>query len=68
MGLTAYNINKRSKEISIRKVLGSSISGILMLLTKDFVKLFLLSVFIATPIAYYVMDQWLMNFAYRIDI
>lgn len=68
MGLTAYNISKRSKEISIRKVLGSSISGILMLLTKDFVKLFLLSIFIATPIAYYVMNLWLMNFAYRIDI
>ncbi|MEM9721387.1 MAG: ABC transporter permease [Bacteroidota bacterium] len=67
-GLTAYMAEKRTKEIGIRKVLGASISQIVELLSVDFVKLVLLSILIASPLAWYIMSQWLESFAYRIDI
>jgi putative ABC transport system permease protein len=67
-GLATHAAAQRVKEIGIRKVLGASVSGIVALLSKDFLKLVLLSLFIATPIAWYFMQQWLQNFVYRIDI
>jgi putative ABC transport system permease protein len=59
---------QRTKEIGIRKVLGASVSQIVALLSRDFVKLVLLAFVIASPVAWYVMHQWLQNFAYRIEI
>ena len=58
----------RTKEIGVRKVLGSSVSGIELLLVRDFLKLVLLANVIAYPIAYFIMNKWLDDFAYRIDI
>lgn len=67
-GLAAFNTELRIKEIGIRKVLGSSSFGILKLLSSDFLKLILVSITIASPIAWYLMKDWLLQFAYRIDI
>ncbi|RFZ84476.1 ABC transporter permease [Mucilaginibacter terrenus] len=67
-GLTAFTIQQRSKEISIRKVLGASVSTITSLLSADLVKLVILSVVLASPVAWWAMHSWLQNFAYRIDI
>jgi putative ABC transport system permease protein len=67
-GLAAFTIEQRTKEIGIRKVLGASISSINGMLSKDFLKLVLLSILIASPIAWYVMHDWLQGFAYRINI
>jgi putative ABC transport system permease protein len=66
--LSAFMGEQRNKEIGIRKVLGASISGITAMLSKDFVKLVIISIVIATPIAYWAMTKWLQDFAYRIDI
>ncbi len=68
LGLVAYTAERRTKEIGVRKVLGSSVNGILFLLIKDFVKLILLSTLIAIPVSWWAMHQWLQDFAYRIDI
>ncbi len=65
-GLAAFATEQRTKEIGIRKVLGASLPGIVGLLSKDFVKLVLIANFIAWPIAWYAMNQWLENFPYRI--
>lgn len=67
-GLATFMTEQRSKEIGVRKVLGASTAGLVGLLSKDFLKLVLLALVIASPLAWYVMDQWLENFAYRIDI
>jgi ABC-type antimicrobial peptide transport system permease subunit len=67
-GLAAYTTQQRSKEISIRKVLGASAAGITTSLSKDFVKLVIIAVLIATPIAWWIMNRWLQSFAYRISI
>ncbi len=67
-GLSIFVVERKIKEIGIRKVLGSSISGIVGLLSKDFLKLVLLSALIATPVAWYFMNNWLKDFAYRIQI
>ena len=67
-GLITYAAERRKKEIGIRKVLGASVNGIALLLSKDFVKLVLLSLLIASPIAWYVMGKWLQDFAYRINM
>src|SRR5258708_3878228 len=66
--LSAFMAEQRGKEISIRKVLGASVTQLAGLLTKDFVKLVLLSVIIASPIAWWAMHKWLQDFVYRIDI
>ena len=71
MGLFALAllaINKRVKEIGIRKVLGSSVSAIVMLLSKDFMKLILISFIIAAPFSWLIMTNWLENFAYHINL
>ena len=67
-GLAAFTTQQRTKEIGIRKILGASVSGIVCLLSKDFLKLVLVANLIAWPIAYYAMNQWLQSFAYRIDL
>jgi putative ABC transport system permease protein len=58
----------RIKEIGVRKVLGASVTGIATLLSKDFLKLVLLSILLACPIAFFVMHRWLLSFSYRIEI
>ncbi|MFP2995209.1 ABC transporter permease [Spongiivirga sp. MCCC 1A20706] len=67
-GLASYMAENRIKEIGIRKVLGASVSRITTLLSKDFLKLVLISLVIATPISWYTTNRWLQEFAYRIDI
>lgn len=67
-GLSAYTAEKRTKEIGIRKVLGSSIPDLVELLSKDFIKLVAISCLIAFPIAWWTMKNWLDGYAYRIDI
>ena len=67
-GLSAYTAEQRRKEIGVRKVLGSSVSGIVSLLSKDFMRLVLFSILIASPLAWWVMQHWLQSFAYRIEI
>lgn len=67
-GLSAFAVSQRVKEIGIRKVLGATTTGIVGLLSKDFLKPVLIALVIASPIAYYLMDNWLADFAYRIDI
>jgi putative ABC transport system permease protein len=66
--LATFMAERRTKEIGIRKVLGASIASITGLLAKDFLKLVVISIVIASPIAYYFMQKWLANFAYRIDM
>ncbi len=66
--LSAFVIEQRTKEIGIRKVMGASVPGIVQLLVKDFVQLVLISVVIASPIAWYAMHHWLQDFAYRIEV
>ena len=67
-GLSTFMAQQRVKEIGVRKVLGSSISGIVLLLSKDFIKLILIAIVIATPLCLWAMNQWLQGFAYRITI
>lgn len=67
-GLAAYTAERRTKEIGVRKVLGASVQGLVALLSKDFVKLVILSAVVAFPIAWWAMNKWLQDFAYRIDI
>jgi putative ABC transport system permease protein len=67
-GLAAFIAEQRTKEIGIRKVLGASVSGITKLLTADFLKLVIISIIIASPIAWYLMNKWLMGFSYRIHV
>ncbi len=67
-GLAAFTAERRSKEIGIRKVLGASVAGITQLLTKDFLKLVVIAIVIASPIAWFTMSKWLEDFAYRISI
>jgi len=68
IGLVSHSASRRTKEIGIRKILGSKVSNIIMLLVKDFLKWILVANLIAWPIANYVMRNWLENFAFRIDI
>jgi len=67
-GLATLTAFQRTKEIGIRKVLGATVSGIVGLLSKDFVKLVCLAIVIASPIAWWAMNRWLADFAYHIDI
>lgn len=67
-GLVALAAVNRTKEIGIRKVLGATVGNITTLLSRDFLKLILLAILIATPLAWYAMDKWLADFAYRIDL
>ncbi len=68
LGLATYSAMQRTKEIGIRKVLGASTSHLVGLLSKDFVKLVLVAIVIATPFSWFAMHQWLKGYAYRIDV
>ncbi len=67
-GLAAYAAEQRTKEIGIRKVLGANMSTIVGMLSKDFIKLVLISIIIAAPLAWWAMQKWLQSFAYRENI
>ena len=67
-GLAAYATQERTKEMGIRKVLGASVPQVVNLIASDFVRLVLVANIIAWPLAYYAMQKWLQNFAYRIDV
>lgn len=67
-GLATFTAERRLKEIGIRKVLGASVSNIVMMLSKDFTKLVGISILFAIPVSYYFMDKWLESFAYKIDL
>lgn len=67
-GLAAYLAQLRTKEVGIRKVLGATVTNIIVLLSKEFVKLVLIANLIAWPVAYFAMNKWLQDFAYRIGI
>lgn len=68
LGLASYSTMQRTREIGIRKVMGASVSNIINLLSKEFLKLVIISFFIAVPVAWYFMHKWLADFAYRTDI
>jgi len=68
LGLALFTTAQRTKEIGVRKVLGASVTNIVFLLSKDFVRLIIISFLIASPVAWYVMHSWLQGFAYRIPI
>ena len=68
IGLTTFVTLQRTKEIGIRKILGASISSILLLLSKDYIKLILIAFIIAIPVANYFITEWLKEFAYRIEV
>ena len=67
-GLVTFTAEQKTKEIGIRKVLGASVSGIVGMLSKDFLKLVLIATVIAFPVAWWMMHKWLLDFEYRIDI
>lgn len=68
LGLVAYTAKQRKKEIGIRKILGASISGIVVLLSKDLMKLIVVASIIAIPVSWYFMQEWLNDFPYRLEI
>jgi putative ABC transport system permease protein len=68
LGLASYTAEQRTKEISIRKVVGANVQSLVYLVSKEFVILVVISIVIGLPIAYYFMDQWLQNFAFAMDI
>ncbi len=67
-GLSAFTAEQRTKEIGVRKVLGASVTNIIGLLSTDFLKLVLIAIVIASPLAWYATNQWLQGFAYKIDL
>lgn len=67
-GLSAFTISQRIKEIGIRKILGAGIPQIVSMISKDFLKLVVVAAIIAFPVAWYAMNRWLLDFAYRVDI
>jgi putative ABC transport system permease protein len=67
-GLASFTASKRTKEIGIRKTLGASVGNILLLLSKDYLKLILLANFISLPIVYFMINSWIQDFPYRIDL
>ncbi len=68
LGLSAFTVQQRTKEIGIRKVLGASVGSVVVLLSRDFTKLIVVAIALAVPLAYFVMDAWLSSYASRIQI
>jgi putative ABC transport system permease protein len=68
IALSAFFLQRRTKEIGIRKVLGASVSGVVALLSKDFVRLIIIAFAIATPIAWWAAQKWLQSFSYRVQL
>ncbi len=67
-GLISFVANQKRKEVGIRKVMGATVSSILLLFSKEFVRLVIVAFVLATPLTWYLMNQWLQTFAYRVDI
>jgi ABC-type antimicrobial peptide transport system permease subunit len=67
-GLITFLVNRKSKEVAVRKVLGATLTNILILFSKDYIRLILLSFVLAVPIAYYFVNDWLSNFAHQIEL
>ena len=67
-GLSAFSALQRTKEIGIRKVLGATVSNILVLLSREYLLLILLAIILGVPLTFFVMDNWLDSFAYRVNI
>ena len=67
-GLATYTAQVKTKEIGIRKVLGASVGSVVQLISKDFLKLIIIATVIATPVAYWAMDKWLQDFAYKTNM
>jgi ABC-type antimicrobial peptide transport system permease subunit len=67
-GLATFMAETRTKEIGVRKVLGANVSAIVLLLSRDFLKLVIIAFIIATPVAWYAMNTWLQNYSYRVGI
>ena len=67
-GLAMFTAQQRVKEIGIRKVLGASVTGMVSMLSKDFLKLVFIAIVIASPIAWWMMNKWLQDFAYKTNI
>jgi ABC-type antimicrobial peptide transport system permease subunit len=67
-GLAAFVAEQRTKEIGIRKVLGATVTNIVAMLSRDFVRLVVIAIVIASPVAWWFMHQWLQDFAYRVPI
>ena len=67
-GLSAFTAEQKTKEIGVRKVLGASVGGIVLLLSKQFSQLIVVAIVLAIPVAYYLMSQWLSDYEYRVDI
>jgi putative ABC transport system permease protein len=68
LGLSAYNVIQRTKEIGIRKVLGASVQQLLFILSKDFLFLVFIALVVAVPLTWWTMSNWLQGFAFRTDI
>lgn len=68
LGMAIFSARRRTREIGIRKTLGASVAGMVALLTKEFIRLVLIAILIATPLAWYAMNRWLQDFAYRIEL
>ena len=67
-GLAAFDTERRTKEVGIRKVLGANTNSLIALLSKDFLKLVLIAIILASPVSYYLMHEWLQDFAYKVNI
>jgi putative ABC transport system permease protein len=67
-GLITFLVNRKSKEVAVRKVLGATLTNILVLFSKDYIQLILLSFVLAVPIAYYIVNDWLSNFAHQVEL
>jgi putative ABC transport system permease protein len=67
-GLTAYSASQKIKEIGVRKVLGATINNLAIMLSRDYLKLILLAFIIAVPVGWYILNNWLTDFAYRTNI
>jgi ABC-type antimicrobial peptide transport system permease subunit len=68
LGLSSFSADQRAKEIGVRKVHGASVSSLVLLLSKQYAKLMIIAFIIATPLSYFYMQRWLVDFAYRINI
>jgi putative ABC transport system permease protein len=68
LGLISYSATQRAKEIGVRKVLGAKVSDIVLLLTRDYSRQVFVALFIGIPLAYWLMQQWLLDFSYRIEL
>jgi len=67
-GLITFVVNRKAKEVAIRKVLGATLANVLMMFSKEYVQLIIVSFVLAVPVAYYAVNSWLSNFAHHIEL